>query len=85
MIQSLVRQKRTRRAFAMLRALAKSVRIVSKAMRFWQFRRHRKAALCVQAHLRAYVCESRGICRHGTILAIIYGTRASLGRSMRRL
>lgn len=85
LIQSLIRRRRTRHSFAMLMKLAKAARVVSRGMRAWANRRYRKAALCVQAHLRSYVCQSRGICRASTILLIIYGTRASHVRAMARL
>ena len=74
-IQGLMRQKRTRRAFRMLMALAKAVSLVARWVRRRRKRKLRWAALFVQSHFRAYVCHKRGICHHKTILLIINTTR----------
>ena len=84
LIQSLVRQKKTRRAFRMLMALAKAVSLVARVMRRRRRRKRRRAALLVQARFRAYICATRGICGFNTMLRLIICVRQAHQRALKR-
>ena len=84
LIQSLVRQKKTRRAFRMLIALAKAVSLVARVMRRRRRRARRRAALLVQARFRAFICYSRGICSFKTMLRLIICVRQAHQRALKR-
>ena len=53
--QSVVRTKRTTRAFRTLQQMAHAVRIVTRFVRTWQRKRRRKAALMIQVQPGAEV------------------------------
>ena len=76
-IQSLIRKRRARQAFIMLRELAAAVRVITKVARRKRRRTIRRATLLVQARVRAWLCWTRGICRFNTLLVIIDGLRAA--------
>jgi hypothetical protein len=84
LIQALVRQRKTLRAFRTLMRLAKAVSLVARVIRRIRRRARRRAALFVQAHLRAYICHTHGICSHHTIMLIITSTRAAHTRALQR-
>mmetsp|Transcript_4192 Transcript_4192/g.9175 ORF Transcript_4192/g.9175 Transcript_4192/m.9175 type:complete len:753 (-) Transcript_4192:251-2509(-) len=81
-IQSVVRKRRTTRAFRTLQRMAHAVRIVTRFVRMWQRKRHRRAVLILQAHARAYVVHRLLICDYNTMITIIEGTRAAYLRCL---
>ena len=83
-IQSLIRKRRARQAFIMLRELAAAVRVITKVARRKRRRTIRRATLLVQARVRAWLCWTRGICRFNTLLVIIDGLRAAHLRCLKR-
>ena len=85
LIQSITRQRKTKRAFRMLRALAGAVRIVARAVRSFQRRKRRKAALFVQCRFRAFICHTRGIAHGDTVIHIILCCREAHLRALCRM
>jgi hypothetical protein len=85
LLQAAVRRKRTNKAFRVLRYYAGAVRIISRLIRRRRRRKRLRAALLLQARIRAYLCSSRGICSFGTVLLIIRCTRTAHLRAMTRL
>ena len=85
LIQGAWRTKKTKQTFALLRRLAVAVRVVTKAMLHWRRRRYRKASLILQAHARAYILHSVGICERRVALAVILGCRRAYNRSLYRM
>ena len=72
-IQGVVRSRRSNRGFRMLMRLAAVTKVVVRWTRRRRLRRRRRAAYTIQAHARAYMCASRGICPYDTMLCIIDG------------
>ena len=83
-IQAIVRQRRTTRAFKMLRRMAIAVRLVTQYVKSFRRRRRRKAALVVQKHARASIVHRLGICDYCVMLGLISSTRAAYARCLSR-
>jgi len=84
-IQSVVRTKRTTRAFRTLQQMAHAVRIVTRFVRTWQRKRRRKAALMIQAHARSSICDRVGVCSYRTLLITIRGLQEAYLRCIVRM
>lgn len=84
LIQGIARKKRAKLAFRTLRRLLAATRILLRWMRVWRRRRRRRAALCMQLHVRASFCAAHGICTHATMVQLIGGLRAAHLRAVRR-
>ena len=84
LLQGAIKKKKSRRAFAQIRAMINAVKIVNRWVRLWRQRRIKRAVLIVQDHFRAHIAEKYGICSHRALLIIIRGTRVAYRRSMWR-
>ena len=84
-IQGIVKRRKASRTLRFLIRMIRAVRLVAKCIVNWRHRRRRRAALRIQAHARAYICASLGLCSYGTTLAIVYGLRAWSARAIGRM
>jgi hypothetical protein len=84
LIQAIMRRRKSRAAFRMLKRLSSAVLLVIRWVRRRRRRKQRRAALVIQAHFRAGLCQKLQICSYAALLCAVYGLRAMHNRAVCR-